>query len=108
MKVLVIRTAPIAQCKRVLESLSQDEQVSEVAVLTHENSVNEFKGSPVKLFTYKAAKVSIFSIGVKLLQQLRREKFERVVLLYNDYSGEHYHAIKILALSLSTKSSGNL
>ncbi len=107
MKVLILRTAPFGQYKKLLYSMLQrgDAENYEIYTLTSSGSEEACKKIflPKVFYTYKGKRLTLFSLGVKNIFRLRREKFDRVVIMYANYLGEGYGNVRSVVSMIRPK-----
>ncbi len=83
MKILIIRTLKSELIPYVVRKLKKEFNKSSLFLLTHENqeSLNFFKSKFTKVFIYNSKNdYSLKNISKKLLKQLKKEKFDLIIL----------------------------
>ena len=104
MKVLVIRSAPIALFERVLKLILAEDENAEISVLSHPSTNGELlKLHPVEIYNYSGTAINFFTVRWSVLKALREKEFDRVIILYSNILGQGYGAIRQLAFLLKAK-----
>jgi len=104
MTILLIRSAPVHQCRGIIEELSRTDPTLDIAVLTHTTSTGEIvKIHPVRIFNYSSKKLNILLLGTETWRRLRRTRYTKVIIACRNHLGDGYGQIKALALLLGAR-----
>lgn len=101
MKILIIRSAPVEQFKRVFRAVSAQNPDAAISVLTHASTASEILDfQSIRLYTYTSKRIGILDLGWEYVQKLKAEKFDRVILIYTDILGQGYLQVQLFAAVL--------
>lgn len=104
MKILLIRSAPLEQCDRIIKELTRGADEHDVTVLTNVATTGDIiEKHSVRIFNYDARTIHLFSIGIDNIRKLRGMAFDKVIIACRNHLGDGYGQIKIVALSVGAR-----
>lgn len=100
MKTLIFRSAPMNRFDDVLEDLRAEHGSDAfVGVVTHSSTNPDMiDHNPLEIFNYSGKKINVFTLGMKNMFKMLRERFDKVVILGVNHIGDGYENIMFAAL----------
>lgn len=106
MKILVIRSCIPYLLAKNLEKIHDDFPGSEISVLVQPSVKNEVLQNPLidEVIEYQGRepRFGVLNSPLSFILDLRKRRFDLVIMMYNDLNGATYGNIKIFALAIAS------
>lgn len=105
LKILIIRSAPMDILERAIDYLKDRFEGAKISVLAQPGVKDELeKDSSIdEVILYDKGFFNVFKIGRMLLNKLREERFDLLVILYNNIEGKGYFHPKLISFLVAPK-----